>query len=202
MDPKGSGQVRQFWPIAALLAALATALRLHALGAAPLWYDEVMYAYIGRHFDPALLQGKDILLEPLFSAFLALWMRGGSSEFWIRLPSAVAGAAAVLAAGFLGNHLRGRRGALVTLAVAAVAPMLVYYSRDGKMYAWIILWQLLIALAVLNFARGIRPRRSMLLYFAAASALCYTHFLAFLFLIAVNVGYALFFARRLPSMLA
>ncbi len=199
---RGDEHGRQFWVIAGLLAAIATALRLYALGASPLWYDEVMYAYVGRHFRPDILSGKDILAEPLFASFLALWMRGGSSALWFRLPAAVLGVAAVLAAGGLGKRLAGRRGALVTLAVAAVAPMLVYYSRDGKMYAWVILWQLLVSLAVLDFADGTRPLRSMLLYFASATALCYTHYLSFLFLITVNVGYALFFARRLRPMLA
>ncbi len=61
----------------ALLLVLAALVRAGALGVAPLWYDEAMYALLARDFRWELLRAPWILIEPLFVAPLSWWVALG-----------------------------------------------------------------------------------------------------------------------------
>ena len=182
--------------LAALLIALATALRLWRLDAVPLWYDEAMYAWLALGFSPALLSGKDILAEPLFTWFLSLWVAAGTSDAWLRLHAAVAGIATVAAVGFLAGRLGGRRSVLPGMALATVSPILIYYSGDMKMYAWVILFQVVCMAAALSLPATKRPVLVVVVYVLAAAAYCNIVFSAPLFLAPLNFVYLFLFARH------
>jgi len=185
-----------FWCAIVAILVAAAVLRLWRLGAAPFWYDEAMYAILARQFSPALLDGKTLLVEPLFVGFLSFWIKLGTGEFWFRLPAAIAGIGAVAAAIAFGHHMGGRKTAAYAGGLAAVAPALVYYSRDGKMYGLVIFFVLVACYGALRFAEGSRPWRMLALYTIAAAAVANTYFAAPLFLAAISLACCLFYFRR------
>ncbi len=101
----------------------------------------------------------------------------GSSEFALRLPSALAGIATVPVAWGIGRELAGRRAAIVCSLLVAVGPLFVWYSQEARVYA---LYALLGALATLCFLRLLRlADRRAAVYFAVTAALCLmTHYFA------------------------
>ena len=77
---------------------------------------------------------------PLFYLFEWGWTRlAGTSEFALRLPSAVFGIALVPVAWAIGRRLGGERTATALAALVAVHPLLVYYSQEARGYAAVAL---------------------------------------------------------------
>ncbi|MHB0912437.1 MAG: glycosyltransferase family 39 protein [Armatimonadota bacterium] len=116
------------------IVLLALALRLFDLGRESLWIDE------GFSLRDAL--GLDLAGEtrPLYFLFLAGWMKLGlHSEFWLRLPSALFGAAGVWLLYALGRRLFGTRPALLASAFMAVSVLHVNHSREVRMYSLAVL---------------------------------------------------------------
>jgi len=176
---------------------LGIVLRVAALGRAPLWFDEAMYYWLAREpLSLELFSGRGLLAEPLFVAAFHEWVKLGDSEFWLRLHAAVAGALCIPVAVVLGRSLSGPFGGAGAGYWVALAPLMVYYSRDAKMYAWIALFYLMAVAATIVYARGRAPKRALAVYAVAALALCYTHFAAPLYLAATGSGACLLLLRQ------
>jgi len=118
------------------------------------------------------------------------------AAWWLRLPSVIAGVLTVYAGASTAGIIAGRRAALCTALVLAVAPILLYYSRDAKMYAWVFLWLMCIIRAAVLYAAPPHHFRHLALYVIAGTALCYTHFAAPLFLAVSGLGFLVCFARN------
>jgi hypothetical protein len=97
--------------------------------------------------------------------------------------------------GFLAGRLGGRRAVLPGMALAAVSPILIHYSGEMKMYAWVILFQVVCMAAALALPITKRPVLVVVVYVLAAAAYCNIVFSAPLFLAPLNFVYLLFFAR-------
>jgi hypothetical protein len=141
----------------ALLFTLAAALRLAGLSAAPLWTDERFSLTESQSvdrpplapshvFDSSALRRGDGLLDvarasarldqPAYIAFLIPWTRVfGVSEFWLRFPSAIAGAVTVPLVFLAGRRLVGASGAFLAALLVAVSPLHVDLSREARTYA-------------------------------------------------------------------
>lgn len=140
---------------ARLLTALtlaALALRTVRLGAQSLWIDEILtYGWI-QEIDR---NGFGTLLGnihgPLYTAVVWLISRGSHAEAWLRLPSVVAGAAAVPAFGLLARALWGARAGLVAAALLTVSPFALYYSQECRNYSFSILFAALALHAAWRF---------------------------------------------------
>ncbi|MGH2523915.1 MAG: hypothetical protein ACRDH2_15525, partial [Anaerolineales bacterium] len=76
---------RYFWTTLILLAAFA--LRVHALGAKSLWYDELRQIEVARRpiaeFPSELVRHSG---RPLDYVVTHLMLMGGQQEFWLRFP--------------------------------------------------------------------------------------------------------------------
>jgi hypothetical protein len=118
----------------------------------------------------------------------------GTGEVALRSLSALLGTALVPVAYLVARELAGRRAALLTCALVAVSPLLVWYSQEARSYA---LLALLGALSLLFFLRATRSgRRADLAGWAVASALALaTHYFA-LFLVAGEAVWLLAVLRR------
>src|SRR5262245_30962133 len=123
-----------------ILTALAAALRLVALGHEDLWLDEIFTATVAREptlralFERLAADVTPPLTYVLVRASLALEPLVGL-EAAVRLPSALAGAAAP-ALGFLFARARaGTRAAVVAAALATVHAALVAHAREARFYA-------------------------------------------------------------------
>jgi uncharacterized membrane protein len=144
------------------LTALAFGVRVWELGTKSLWLDEgLSVLFAGRPlrglFETLIYED---LHPPLHYLLLHFWMAiAGKSEFAVRFLSVVAGTLAVPLTYRLGRELfwRGDHGldgirALLTgggaAALVAVAPFLVLYSQEARMYAQLVPLSALSALAL------------------------------------------------------
>jgi mannosyltransferase len=174
-----------WWPLAALVV-LAAALRFSTLGLQSFWYDEAYTPVHVLHTSLSATLRAMVHSEntpPLW--YLIEWVDYrvlGSSEFALRLPSALAGVATVPVAWAIGQELAGRSAAIVTAALVAVSPLFVWYSQEARAYG---LFVLTAALALLCFLRAERrPTPRPMAAFAASCVLALlSHYFAVFLLI-------------------
>ncbi|MGE5408368.1 MAG: glycosyltransferase family 39 protein [Syntrophothermus sp.] len=186
---------RAFWVVAAL-TALAALLRFLTLGAQSYHHDEIVTAsrILRGSFGHAMdAVGFSESTPPLYYALAWIWTQvAGTGEVGLRSLSALAGVATVPVVYLLGVELRGRTTGLAAAALAAVNPMLLWYSQEARAYA---LLTLLCALSLLFCFRALRHgRRADVAAWGLFSALALaTHYFA-LFLVAGEI--ALLVRRR------
>ncbi|HEX3239951.1 MAG TPA: glycosyltransferase family 39 protein [Solirubrobacterales bacterium] len=185
---------RVFWIVVGLTAAGAL-LRFATLGLQSYHHDEVVTAerILRGDFSQAMdAVGYSESAPPLYYALAWVWTQlTGTGEVGLRSLSALAGAATIPVAFFIGEELRGRRTGLMAAALVAVNPMLLWYSQEARAYALLVL---LCALSLLFCLRAVRngQRRDLVLWGLASGLAMATHYFA-IFPILVE---ALVLARR------
>jgi hypothetical protein len=194
------------WGIGLLLAA-AAAVRFAGLGGQSFWYDEAATANV-VHFGwthgllTQIANGEST--PPLYYFAVKVWAEVfGNTEVGLRTFSALAGTAAVAVAYLIGVEVAGRRVGLITGALTALNPALIWYSQEARSYE---LFVLLAGLTVLFCLRARRERRSgadrsrrELVCWSAASALALaTHYYAG-FVIAAEAAWLFWDARQRRS---
>jgi hypothetical protein len=180
------------WALAGL-TALGVAVRFASLGVQSYHHDEVITAarVIPGNFADMLRQVKVSESNPPLYYVLAWgWAKAfGTDEIGLRSLSAVFGAAVVPVAYLIGRELASRRTGLIAAAIAAVNPMLIWYSQEARSYAALVFFG---ALALLFFVRALHSRRGRDLAFwalASALALC-SHYFA-VFAVAIEAAWLL-----------
>ncbi len=208
-----------------LIILIGFGLRLLRLGEQSLWYDEGVTWMLSQMQLPSLIQWTaDDIQPPLY--YLLLWATDllfSDSEWALRFPSALSGTLLIPLLYSLARALSGRRAAglapLLAAALAALSPLLVYYSQEARMYTLLVFEA---ALATYLLAKivtghlslvtrqesGVRgqpaqidhspftihhlpfPTPFSLLYAVTAAAALYTHYFA-AFLLAAHGIYAL-----------
>lgn len=155
---------------AAGLALVALALRVATIDHEPLWLDEgYTLLFSGLPLPQLFTVGGAHEHPPLFYLIVHL-LRAIDNWYLIpRLISAVAGSLVVAATFFLGYRLYGYAAGFVAGALAAVAPMHVWYSQDGRGYEVACLAVIFSYLALFEALRG-RPR--WWIAYALATSLC------------------------------
>jgi mannosyltransferase len=170
------------WAVAGL-TALGVALRFASLGVQSYHHDEVITAarVIPGSFIHMLREVKASESNPPLYYVLAWgWAKAfGVGEVGLRSLSALFGAATVPVAYLVGRELASKRAGLVTAAIVAVNPMLIWYSQEARSYAVLVFFA---ALSLFFFARSLRTRegRDLALWaLASALALCSHYFAVF-----------------------
>jgi mannosyltransferase len=180
------------------------ALRVHALGAKSLWYDELRQIEVAQapfgQLENLLLQHAARPLDYLITHFILPGAGPGDGpagrvEFWLRFPAAVWGLLTLAALWPLARRWLDRRAAWGAWAMFAAAPLAVQYSQELRPYALYLL------LSVLSFYHldcalglGRRPQRAPLANWAAfalitaAGTLTHFFYVFLLFAQAVFVG--------------
>ncbi len=170
--PSTASRLPRWWPLAAL-TLLAAVLRLSTLDLQSFWLDEAFTPVNVLH--PSLFATLRAIphtenTPPLW--YVLVWADSrvlGTGEVALRLPSALAGIAAVPVAWAIGRELCGRRAAVLCAALVAVNPLFVWYSQEARAYG---LFVLTAALAVLCFLRAQRePTRGRMAAFALTGSL-------------------------------
>lgn len=174
-----------------LLTLLALALRLYRLDAQSLWYDEGVSAQIAmRSFAELIAWTARDIQPPLYYAVVSLWgkllaLLGTPTHAWgewsLRFPSAFCGALTVPLIGALARGVTGRRAAAVLAALlAALHPLLLYYSQEARMYALLVALCVLLGWLAVRCASGGAPSRPQhwVAYVLVATAAIYTHYFA------------------------
>lgn len=175
LDDQGDGGTPLspgFLLAATLLAAL---LRFHHLTSASLWVDELM---TWNHIRPGaglvfLEQIRDSIQGPLYQAAAwALVRLRDDPELMLRLPSALAGVAAVPLLGAAAARLRDRRTGQWAALLMAINPFHVWYSQEGRGYALMILFCILAGYLFLVMQQeGPTWKRALLLALSGAGAM-------------------------------
>lgn len=171
---------------------VAFVLRIANLAGESLWRDEVdtvRFAFeplgnILANFTTTGFNG------PLYHLIVRGWLSlGGINDFTLRYFSLACGVALVALMYVLGRRMFGRRAGLVAMWLAAIAPILIWYAGEGKMYSF---QPMLLALALYALLRAISPlppreRMRIIVWWAvfilAASFSFYVQLLSPLFLV-------------------
>ena len=176
--------------IALLLAAAA--LRFRDLGGPSFWYDEAYSWWVGTQVSrtDALVSSLREFVPPLTYFLWRVWaMLAGTTEFALRASSALPSILTVAALGAVTRRLtHSRTAGLAALALTAIAPPLVWASRELRMYgpllAFVALGDLAVVEALLGPAR--HRRRWAWAWGAAATAALHTVVLAGFWLIGLG----------------
>jgi len=193
-------------PALAMVAALvvaATAIRL----AIPrgLWLDEAISVHQARLPIADLIQSlaQSDRHPPLHH--LVLWATVrllGDGDLAVRAPSLIAGVLVVPGLYALASELYDRRTGVVAALFGTVAPLLVWYAQEARMYAFVTLFAVL---AVLGCARVLRRGGAgdWALYTLAAALLLWTHWFAALLVLCTQAAFAVGYVRsRRPGVAA
>jgi hypothetical protein len=166
------------WPVILLITLLALGIRMAGLGSKGLWIDEADSVYFAsQSFSDILYR----LCDPhppgyyiLLSGFLSL----GRSEFWVRLPSAIAGTLSIPLLYALSRELAAvlarwldRRTGILACLLLAVAPLHVWYAQEARAYALTTTLGVCAAYFALRVARHVRAGDTLGYVFVSAACL-------------------------------
>ncbi len=185
------------WSEALLFAAIiliALALRLHNIERDPLWYDEVSMANLCSDFTLDVFINV-VPAPPVYCVFLKYWLLLSHAEWWIRLHAIIMGTMTVGIGFAVGRHLAGARGAVLSGFALAIAPILVFYSRDAKFYSWVTCLGLLVMYSAIRSTSARRPRWWLVAYVVSVVVLLHTHQLSAFFMVAINIAFVAVYVR-------
>ncbi len=187
-------------PLILVLLTLGGAwLRLSHLEAKSLWLDEGATVALARaswqHFAWVWWHGE-ANLQTIYFLLMRGWIHLGSSEGFLRLPSALFGIATIPLMYVVGRKFTGVMPSLVAAALVAFSPSAVYYSQEARSYS---LGILVVLLSTYFFVRAVEENRSRdwTLWTVCGIAAFYSHDLTALVLVA-QVTSLLFKAPPVP----
>ena len=176
----------------ALSAITAGALVVRLLPTRGIWLDEATSITqaqmpLGKLLDT--LRAGDVH-PPLHH--LTLWVLAhtlGTGELVMRSPSILAGTVLVPVLYALARELYDERAGLLAAGMGAVAPFLVWYSQEARMYGFFMLFA---SVAMLGQLRALRSneRRDWAMYGIATVLLIWTQYFAVLFTLTQQAVFA------------
>ena len=165
------------------ITGVGIAIRFSTLGLQSYHHDEVITAarVLPGSFIHMLREVRASESNPPLYYVLAWgWSKlFGTSEFGLRSLSALFGVATIPVAYLIGKELLSRRAGLITAALVALNPMLIWYSQEARSYALLVM---LCAASLLFFLRARRsggPWDLALWFLFSALALSSHYFAAF-----------------------
>ncbi len=126
---------RSFYALPAAIGAVALLLRLHGLGDKPFWLDEVTSLRRATSSLPGLV-GNSLYGSHYPTYFLLLWLMAklGTSQWLLRLPSAVCGALSASLGCAIGSTVVSRRAGAITGLLIAISPFEVQFGQEARSY--------------------------------------------------------------------
>ena len=129
------------WLILAAVTLTALCLAVIQLDYEPLWLDEALTFYQTQRPADELVASLRGWHPPLYFGLLKIWIAfGNSSEFWIRLFSALCFALTAPVVYVIGRTVSGRRAGLYAACLVATAPFLIRYAQEARPYAMLLLF--------------------------------------------------------------
>jgi uncharacterized membrane protein len=178
-EPFASGwRARRPWLIVAGLVVLGLAIRL--ILTRSIWVDEAISIHQAHMSLGGMLDNlRDTDRHPPLH-YLILWLTVrlfGDGELAVRAPSILASLALIPTMFAAGRELFGRRTGLVAAGFVAIAPLVVWYGQEARMYALFMLFGTVALWAQAKVLRDGR-NRYWVAYAGATIALLYTHYFA------------------------
>ena len=124
--------------VVAALTVAGGALRALTSGAQSLWFDELVTVSLLRGGFGAMLDAIPTSERTPYLYYVLAWPVVhllGDGEVGARALSVAVGTATIPMAYLAGRELASRRVGLVTAALVAVNPMLVWYAQEARSYA-------------------------------------------------------------------
>jgi uncharacterized membrane protein len=194
-DGKALTQTEPFYKKAVYLVLSAIVLlgfllRFFDLGKESLWLDEAVTYYNtnATSIGDVLTAAYNDRSPPLH--FIALWgvRLLGSSEFWLRFPSACAGILTIIVIFFLAREIADEKAGLISALLLAVSPFAIYYSQEARFYAFAVFF---VTVAYYAFFKACKSRQwyDWALFGLACAAAFYSHFYTGFAIITLFIGY-------------
>lgn len=139
--PSRPGAIPPLFGIA-VVTLLGAVLRLYKLGTPALWFDEALSIHYAHVPVGELLHqlGRTDVNTPFYYLLLKAWtVLGGDSEFWLRLPSALAGILCIPVVHAMGRRLGGSGVGLLAALFLATSSIHIRYSQEARPYALMVL---------------------------------------------------------------
>lgn len=161
------------------ILVIAVGLRSYRLGQLSFWYDETVTMRLAQAANPARLIARlgriDATRAPLHPILLEGWIRAfGQSETSARALSVLGGVATVALVFAIGQAGFDVSTGLWAAWLAALSPALIVYSREARMYAWLVLAASVCWWILLNLSNRFSWQRATV-YVLAQALLGYTH---------------------------
>jgi hypothetical protein len=175
------------------IVALAAIARFATLDEQSFWYDEaVTVGLLEMGFGDMLDRIPDSeSTPPLYYAVAWLWAKlFGTGEIGLRSLSALLGTAFVPVAYLIGARAASARVGLVAAALAALNPVLVWYSQEARVYSLLVLVSGVSFLFFVKLLTGDPRRRTLVLWAVVSAVALATHYFA-AFLIAIEAAWLL-----------
>lgn len=190
-------RVRTDRAVHVLGAAMTAGLVMRLIVWRGLWLDEatsvheVQMSYSGMLSS---LRNTDVHPPLYFTVLWAFTHLFGYGSMVVRTPSIVAGLLVVPAAYLAARDLWDRRTGLVAACLASVAPMLVWYSQEVRMYSMFMLFA---ALALWGQARAMKRGGvgDWAIYALATAALAWTEYFGIFQVVAQQMYFLWHIAR-------
>ena len=171
-----------------LLTVLGAFLRLYQLGTPSLWLDEASTLTFARQ---SVTQIWGSLSSGEFNPPLFYWLEHamltfGESEAVLRFIPAILGILTIPVFYFIGREILDRNTGIVGAALLAFSPFQIFYSQEARAYAPMLFF---FSLALYFFLRLLRSwgRRDAILFAIFSAAAFWTHFYAFVPILALFI---------------
>ncbi|EKN01154.1 MULTISPECIES: glycosyltransferase family 39 protein [unclassified Acidocella] len=130
---RAASLARFAWPAGIFLLALLP--RVIDLGRRPFWLDE-MFTLQRASLQPGALMVNSFQNHhmPSFFLMLAPLTHFGDPQFWLRLPSALFGAAAVMLVYLIAARIAGRLAGVLAALVLGFSPMALAFAQEARSY--------------------------------------------------------------------
>lgn len=129
---KGVKALYRWLPIA-LILLIATALFTYKLGAEGLWIDE-LFSIRDASLPTLVDVYKGVRQRPLYYLWLHVWMKLGSGDAWLRLPSVISAIVSVFLLYRLGRRIAGETEGLIAALLMSIAPLFIHHTQEVRMY--------------------------------------------------------------------
>jgi uncharacterized membrane protein len=184
-------------PLVIFIAALG--MRLIGLGSRPFWLDEVFTLQRVRLAPAALIHDSLIAHHmPTYFLLLSAFASLDNPQFWLRMPSAILGALAVMLVFLIGQRIAGRTAGIVAALVLGLSPAALAYSQEARSYSLVMSLILLALLGLTQLAMDVpaasvplrdraAARRAWILFMVASIGAVDVLVDAFLWVITANL---------------
>jgi O-antigen/teichoic acid export membrane protein len=179
----------------------AGALALRLVVPRGLWIDEATSVDQARMSFAGMitnLRTTDVHPPLYFSILWATIRWLGSGEMAVRLPSILAGTLVVPMLYVLGREAYDRRTGLVAAAAGSVAPIMVWYSQEARMYALLMLFGVIAMWAQLRILRQ-GGRLPWIIYTLASVGLVWSQYFGGLQVVVQQLAFLWVMVRRYRS---
>ncbi|MGC8880424.1 MAG: glycosyltransferase family 39 protein, partial [Anaerolineae bacterium] len=166
------GHSKAYTWLPVILIGLAFAVRAQNLTYHSFWFDEAMSVHWARSEVARIVEVSMNLVEdrlpPLYYLLLHGWrLVFGDSETAFRFPSVLLGVLLVAVMHRLVYSLFGRQVALLSGALIALNPFLVWYSQEARMYALAVFTATCATWCFVSALRALERQRANLAHWIA-----------------------------------